>query len=74
VAHARPIAATRRATYPEGIFLPRSRGLPVFRLPPGTAIPQRDHAVERNGMPTPIRDAETADDVPLYRECRRAEM
>jgi hypothetical protein len=26
---------TRRAIYPEGVFLPRSRGLPVFRLPPG---------------------------------------
>ena len=32
---------TRRPVYPEGVFLPRSRGLPVLRLPPVFAPARR---------------------------------
>jgi hypothetical protein len=42
---------THRAMYPEGVFLPRSRGLPVLRLPPGT-VPRDAPAVERIGPST----------------------
>jgi len=37
--------------YTEGVFLPRSRGLPVLRLPP-VAVPRDALAVERIGPST----------------------
>jgi len=46
---------THRARYPEGVFLPRSRGLPVLRLPPVT-VPRDAPAVERIG-PSTVMDS-----------------